>query len=368
MHISPSLIMILVIGGTIFFLSGVLFYFLIFPIWMLIACATSKVLSNKAKAFWVVAMIFIWPLAGILFGLSRSNVRLVRRLSGVFVFLCVVGVALLIGFMPKINKFMHDATSQTIARLERVQMSNVSISDQGRLRTSLDQLQKETDQPWYALKQRQIAWQLFNLMDVMIGDSQLTSDEYVQWMGKFNSRSVLDYRMLEQQVRDLKKSSPRVQPDNGTLTPPQSNRQASTANANTFHLSQSRTDVDDKVIGAVGGGDVEGVKAALASGANPNALGPAKIPVLGLAATKGNLQVINALLDHGADINIRGLLGTTPLMMAIQQNKTDVVKLLISRGANVNIKNDMGGTALSMAKGHRNNEVLSLLKKVGANE
>ena len=57
----------------------------------------------------------------------------------------------------------------------------------------------------------------------------------------------------------------------------------------------------------------------LAQGANPNAFGKAKVPVLFYAvAVKGNMPVITLLLSKGADVNARDPRGNTVLAEAVQ--------------------------------------------------
>lgn len=107
---------------------------------------------------------------------------------------------------------------------------------------------------------------------------------------------------------------------------------------------------------AIDNQDIEGVKAALAKGADANASNPAGISALMLAASNGNLDIFNTLLDAGADVNLESGEGETALMYAAANGHLEIAQILIEQGANVNVQDagDFGGTALirAVAGGH----------------
>jgi ankyrin repeat protein len=47
------------------------------------------------------------------------------------------------------------------------------------------------------------------------------------------------------------------------------------------------------------------VAQALAYGADPNAIGPARMPPLFLAASRRNAEIVRALIKAGADVNVK---------------------------------------------------------------
>jgi len=119
---------------------------------------------------------------------------------------------------------------------------------------------------------------------------------------------------------------------------------------------------------AVENQDLEGVKAALANGADANADNPAAISALMLAASNGNLDIFNALLDAGADVNLESGEGETALMYAAAGGHLEMAKILIEKGAYINVQDggDVGATALINAAAGRHIEIVRLLLANGA--
>jgi outer membrane protein assembly factor BamB len=83
-------------------------------------------------------------------------------------------------------------------------------------------------------------------------------------------------------------------------------------------------------------GDVAGVRAALAAGADVdvNAKTRYGATALSFACMRGNSKIVKLLIEAGADVNVRdSFYGSTPLNWALYEENLDVVKLLIDGGA-----------------------------------
>jgi ankyrin repeat protein len=159
---------------------------------------------------------------------------------------------------------------------------------------------------------------------------------------------------------------------------------------------ENPSELDSRVIEAIGVEDVGALAAALEEGANANAESSPGRPALYLAAKRGNadaarllidagadvhadtvdgailvtaadeghLEIVEMLLDAGADINARGRSWTpddSALYAASDHGHADIARLLVERGADVNQLNSLGETALMAAASRAHPEIVALL-------
>ncbi|WP_421801314.1 ankyrin repeat domain-containing protein [Flagellimonas sp.] len=68
-----------------------------------------------------------------------------------------------------------------------------------------------------------------------------------------------------------------------------------------------------------------------------NSMDPLGIPLLQLAAQKGDVEMVNLFLKYGANPNLKNRAGQTPLAFAARFGYMEVVKLLVDHGADVNL-------------------------------
>lgn len=87
-----------------------------------------------------------------------------------------------------------------------------------------------------------------------------------------------------------------------------------------------------RLMRAVATGDLAGVQAALAAGANPNQFGMGGSP-LHRAVIEGHLEVVRALVAAGAEVALRDSDGYTPYERAMQNNETEIAEVLQSAPA-----------------------------------
>lgn len=125
---------------------------------------------------------------------------------------------------------------------------------------------------------------------------------------------------------------------------------------------------DVALLGAVDDDDEDGVQAALADGANPNAQNLDGDTALTWASVEAGLEIVEALLDGGADIDAEDIHGYTPLLLACRGTHDGAAKakLLIERGADVNLAGPNGVTALMFAADTPYIPLLSHLVEAGA--
>ncbi|MBK9069497.1 MAG: ankyrin repeat domain-containing protein [Myxococcales bacterium] len=106
---------------------------------------------------------------------------------------------------------------------------------------------------------------------------------------------------------------------------------------------------DEALHEAVRGGDLNGVKRALASKANINSKFDGGMNVLHYAALAGHCEMTNYLLGQHADANAKDDLGRTPLLIAAYaafEPNVCTVRAFISAAANVNQADERGVSPL----------------------
>ncbi|MEW6493027.1 MAG: ankyrin repeat domain-containing protein, partial [Cyanobacteriota bacterium] len=99
--------------------------------------------------------------------------------------------------------------------------------------------------------------------------------------------------------------------------------------AQNFNATVKQNETHNQILlEAIENQDLEGVKAALANGADANADNPAGITALMFAAMNGNLDIFNALLEAGADVNLDSGEGETALMYAAVGGHLEIAQIL----------------------------------------
>ena len=121
---------------------------------------------------------------------------------------------------------------------------------------------------------------------------------------------------------------------------------------------------------AVRAGDIDGLQAALATGADVNARDDQGWTALIHVAAEGIAQMVPALLAvEGVDVNLRAADGgTTALFIASQRGETGIVADLLDAGADVSIKGPEANTAMDIARLRNHTDIVSLLEAAQEDE
>lgn len=113
-------------------------------------------------------------------------------------------------------------------------------------------------------------------------------------------------------------------------------------------------------------GDVAGLKAALADGADAKTRDGSGVSLLQAAAAKGDPALIELLLAEGAEVDRSCDAGNTPLMAAAAKGAVPVVEALLAAGADPAHRNKWGLAARDWAKWAESpEEILALLRQPG---
>lgn len=116
---------------------------------------------------------------------------------------------------------------------------------------------------------------------------------------------------------------------------------------------------------AIRDGDVNAVKAALKTGASPDAA-DADSTALCHAVFDGTAPIVRALLKAGADPNLADVRGFLPLAVAASKDHAALIKLIVDAGADVEGAGAQGGTALHTAAASGATRALKKLLAAGA--
>jgi len=116
-----------------------------------------------------------------------------------------------------------------------------------------------------------------------------------------------------------------------------------------------------------GEGNVLEVSLFLTAGFSPDTRNKNGIPLLNIAARKGNRAILGHLIQAGAQFNLQSDdRGTSALLDSAMANQHDILEDLINAGADLNIKSKSGQTALVVAVGAGDERMVEALLKAGA--
>ncbi|MBN9296259.1 MAG: ankyrin repeat domain-containing protein [Filimonas sp.] len=111
---------------------------------------------------------------------------------------------------------------------------------------------------------------------------------------------------------------------------------------------------DKDIIHLVAQNDVQGVEAALKSGANVNTTDNSKRSLLLMAVNSHQTEMATLLIKYKADVNQQADNADSPFLFAGASGQTELVKLFLDNGARFDVFNRYNGTALIPAceRGH----------------
>ncbi len=179
----------IVFGGMaiLIFILCALFWGLIYPIWAIVQCANSQ-RGSTAKTIWIVAMIFIWPLASFVYGLFASRRPVFRWISAIGLFMFVLSLAAYFSVSTRVNRQSMTSYNKTILSNEEIDMRQLLSFERNKLNECLRQLRYESQSTVLEPERRQRAGSLLAGFEDMTADGDFTADEYRRWMKHYEER------------------------------------------------------------------------------------------------------------------------------------------------------------------------------------
>ena len=116
-------------------------------------------------------------------------------------------------------------------------------------------------------------------------------------------------------------------------------------------------------------GNIKAAKAAIADGADVNAIVNDWTPLhpLSSATWKGHAEIAKLLIAEGSDVNTKDERRETPLHWAVEYGHTEIAELLMAKDADVNAKDMHSKTPLHWAARKGSTQFIELLIAKGAN-
>lgn len=119
-------------------------------------------------------------------------------------------------------------------------------------------------------------------------------------------------------------------------------------------LPSTTTDADTRLLDAAAAGDLDQVRAAIADGADKNALDHEEATAILRAARGGHMDVVRALIDEGVDIDAQDQTCFNPFILGCITDDIELVRTMVEAGTDVKRLTRFGGNGLTPAaeKGH----------------
>ena len=85
------------------------------------------------------------------------------------------------------------------------------------------------------------------------------------------------------------------------------------------------------------------------------------------AAKGGDIELVKEIIKQGADVNAKNIKGDTSLIYASMNGHEEIVKYLIYKNADVNVKNNLGLTPIIIGSWNAHIEIVEILIEAKAN-
>ena len=189
-----------VIAIVVAFFAAALYAYVVFPVWVAVACATETALSKRAKTLWLIACIVLAPVGSWAYCMLTP----VRRHFRVTAWLSLAGTVALAWFVTDFTfaaaAELRLRISELGPRVQRVQMA-VDGARRAEISENLLTMRDEVRGGVLAFKHNDAISAALDLLDLYMIDGRLTATESEDWTERFKTRRVLDAGALERKVQ-----------------------------------------------------------------------------------------------------------------------------------------------------------------------
>jgi hypothetical protein len=194
----------LALASLLLFL-GMFFFFLVFPIWMIIHCAMAQDRKTISKILWIILILTSWLLGSLVYGLFGSHKPLIKRISASIFILGFLSFFLFVSFLYQTSRIVASDSMERVAMLKAGELTQEHIDQmKGNLNTLAQDLNSAKGlRAIYLIKNTYKDLMLNQLFIVMMKDGQMMVSEYSEWMDRFNHRSQMDPKALGEYLKSL---------------------------------------------------------------------------------------------------------------------------------------------------------------------
>lgn len=186
------------------FVVGVIAAVLVLPIWNIVDCLSDEARSKKSKIIWVVLMFFIWPFTSLCYGIFASRKKILRWLSGISLVLSVLFIGGIFFGLSYSAQMLRAEIPRLAEKLNQINTAEITDTQRQQIKENLLALREELTLSISALDTMHKAASLTQLYGIYTKDTTLTAAEYNDWTSKFQSRSMLDRRELDNYIRKMR--------------------------------------------------------------------------------------------------------------------------------------------------------------------
>lgn len=169
--------------------SVLVYFFVVFPIWMIIKCGCSKT-NLTWKIIWIGLMLVFFGLGSYFYAFFGSEDMGDRLIASVVFTIIIFAYLLIMPFQYKSMEFMKKNLLFQIGQVERDHLPRVDPAYAGYFRENLNTLKLEIKLCHFWELQKQIKSSVLVLsLTEMLSDKEFSMSEYIEWTNQFGARN-----------------------------------------------------------------------------------------------------------------------------------------------------------------------------------